>query len=62
MDYLKDWVTLNQHIMELPEKKLQQLLLAEKDGPARFTFLVRIQGRINKLRARRERQELMKGK
>lgn len=62
MSILKDWATLNSHIMELSEKKLMELLDKEKAGENRVSFLIRIQGRINKLAARRETASLAKSK
>lgn len=53
-DILKDWATMNEHLMDLSENECRALLEKELKGQNRTSFLIRITGRINKLRARRE--------
>jgi hypothetical protein len=52
------WVGLNELMMEAGEQECLELLRAEKKGPARTQFLLRIHSRLNRLRAERERVEL----
>lgn len=58
IDYLKNWVTLNKHIKELSEDELVKLLKKEQQGKNRFSFIYRIQGRINVLVVNRMRENL----
>lgn len=60
-EVLKNWTTLSNVIMDLTENELERLKQAEKKGQNRLSFLSRIQGRINKLRSRRESAEVFKG-
>lgn len=57
-DLLVDWGTLNKHIQTLTEKECAALLEREKNGDNRLSFVLRIYGRLNKLRNKRERKEL----
>ena len=57
---LYNWKSLNKGFQTLTEDELEKLLAMEKAGQARLTFLQRIQGRINKLQARRKQLELLK--
>ena len=59
-EILQNYSTLNKHVMDLTEDQLEELKQAELDGERRRTLLDRIQGRINKLRSRRESAELLK--
>lgn len=61
-DLLQDWGTLNRNIQQLSEEDCMQLLKKEKAGQQRLSFLLRIYGRLNKLRTQRERNELASGK
>jgi hypothetical protein len=58
---LATWITLNEAITEInSEKVLLGLLDEELASPTpRGMFLLRIHSRMNKLRAEREREELM---
>lgn len=60
-DVLKNWEAVNIFMLSATEKEAAQLLEAEKVGAARLSVLMRIYGRFNKLRTRRERSELLKG-
>lgn len=56
---LKTWNNLNKALMEADEKTCQQLLKEEIGGRNRQTFKKRIHSRINRLRADRERKEIL---
>jgi hypothetical protein len=56
---LETWIGLNETLKTCDEEVAQQLLKAETSGKARRQFLLRIHSRLNKLRAQRERQEII---
>lgn len=57
---LGTWIALNGYLMSCnDEKQLQKLLEREKKGANRPTFIRRIHSRLNKVRADRERKELL---
>jgi hypothetical protein len=56
---LESWIGLNETLKACDEGAAKQLLEAETNGRARRQFLLRIHSRLNKLRAQRERQELL---
>lgn len=56
---LANWADLNAHLGTCDEAQCWALLAAEKQGKARIQFLLRIYGRANKLRTKRERQDLI---
>lgn len=58
---LSSWVAMNEALKTLEEKECWKLLQKEKDGRKRAQFMLRIHGRANKLRAERERRELLGG-
>lgn len=58
---LSSWVAMNEALKTLSEKDCWKLLESEKKGSKRAQFLLRIHGRANKLRAERERRELLGG-
>lgn len=58
-DVLKSWDKLNACLQNCTEAAAQSLLKEELKGRKRKQFLLRIHSRINKLRASRERMELM---
>lgn len=58
---LSSWVAMNEALKTLSEKDCWKLLETEKKGGKRAQFLLRIHGRANKLRAERERRELLGG-
>jgi hypothetical protein len=52
---LKDWLSLNAHIMKLSdERALSQLIDEELNGRRRKAFVMRIFHRVNRLRTQRE--------
>lgn len=55
-----NWTTLNDTLRGADEKICRQLLAAELRGPRRAQFVRRIHSRINKVRADRERVELLR--
>lgn len=59
INYLENWVVLNEYIQTLDEKTIKALIEKEKNNEARPQFLVRLYGRFNKLRGMRERKELL---
>lgn len=58
---LSSWVSMNEALKTLSEKECWSLLEQEKTGQKRAQFMLRIHGRANKLRAERERRELLGG-
>lgn len=59
IDYLENWVVLNKHVQKLDEDTLRKLIDKEKKGHNRPQFLVRLHGRYNRLRAQREKKEIL---
>lgn len=57
-EILGNWKLLNEKIGTLTEEECHSLLDSEKKGQKRYTFLRRIYGRYNTLRASREHREL----
>lgn len=53
-----DWKTLNNRLRVADEKECASLLAAELAGPRRRSCLLRIHGRLDRLRRERERKEL----
>ena len=60
MKELESWAILNASIMELDEERLTELLEEEKRTKARFSFLIRLQGRLNRLQNSNKMKALMK--
>ena len=58
---LSSWVAMNEALKTLSEEHCWGLLEQEKEGRKRAQFMLRIHGRANKLRAERERRELLGG-
>jgi len=58
-DPLDTWVGLNAVVPRLDEAACLALLTREREGRKRITFLLRVHSRLNKVRADRERAELM---
>lgn len=57
---LGSWNALNQTLMRTTdEAALRRLLATEQNGANRLTFVKRIYSRLNKVRADRERRELL---
>jgi hypothetical protein len=52
------WKGLNRAVLTLDEKELEQLFKFEKTVGRRYRYLLRIHGRLNKVRADREREEI----
>ena len=58
-DPLDTWTGLNAVIMTLGEEPCAALLRRERENRRRKQFMLRIHSRINALRAKREREELI---
>ena len=56
---LRSWQTLQAFLPSLSEKQCWELLEAERTGQRRFQFMLRLYGRANKLRGKREREDLL---
>lgn len=56
---LGSWVRLNKVLQSADEKECHMLMETERKGQRRVTFLLRIHSRFNKLRAERERKEII---
>jgi hypothetical protein len=56
---LKTWIALNDAMRTADEDQCRALLAEELKGRKRRMFCLRIHSRINRLRANRERQELL---
>ena len=56
---LKTWIALNDFVRTANEDQCQKLFEEEQSGRARKQFLRRIHCRLNKVRAERERNELL---
>ena len=56
---LADWISLNSFIAGADEAACRELLDAELQGKRRKMFVLRIHSRLNKVRADRERIELL---
>lgn len=59
IDQLRNFRTLNAVLKCATEEECEILLTEEKQNERRHEFLVRIYGRMNKLRSTRERLELI---
>lgn len=62
MNYLENWKVLNKHLQKLKENVVIALLKEELRENKRPQFLLRLYGRYNTLRTKRERSEILKGK
>lgn len=58
---LDNWETLNAWLRNATMKEAEALLKREKNGKRRIQYLLRIHARFNKMRANRERAELLGG-
>lgn len=56
---LLTWISLNDHIRTADEEECRRLLLIEQHGRARKKFIERVYSRLNRVRAVRERQEIL---
>lgn len=54
------WLNLQPRVMAATEDELFSLLQQERNGLSRPAWLLRIHARYNRLRAERERKELMR--
>lgn len=59
---LDNWVAINEAMKNCTEKEALKLMEKERGGENRTRVLLRIHSRMNKLRADRERREIMGGK
>lgn len=59
-DLLRNWGRLNRDIMLLSEDVILKLMAREKAARGRLRILMRLYNRMSKLRAAREKVELMK--
>lgn len=57
---LDNWTQLNAHIVDANEAACVKLLKEELNGQRRRMFILRIHSRLNRVRADREREALMK--
>lgn len=57
---LKTWVGLNDALRGADEEFCKELIKEEKEGRNRSQFIKRIYSRLNKARADREREELLR--
>lgn len=57
---LQNWKELLANINDLCEESCKKLLEQEKKGRKRLSFMLRIYGRMNAQRTKRERNELRK--
>lgn len=58
---LATWPNLQASLSEASEEDCRKMLVMEREGKQRLQFLLRIYGRFNRLRAERERRELVTG-
>ena len=56
---LRTWADLNDYMRLANEEQCREILEMEKNGKARKQFIRRIHCRLNKVRAARERAELL---
>ena len=59
-EILYSWATVNKYMPSATEEELNALLEEERRTSRRLTVMLRIYGRLNKLRTQRERNELIK--
>ena len=57
---LTSWNELNDYLRDASEDECKDLIKVEMAGKNRPTFLRRIHSRLNRVRAERERKELVK--
>lgn len=55
---LRNWQSLSELISTLTEEECWDLLKEERAGLRRIQFMLRLYGRANKLRGKRERSEI----
>ena len=59
-DALKSWIALNEFLRDCTLTQAQKLLDEEKKGRVRKQFIKRIHSRLNRLRAKSEREAIEK--
>lgn len=59
-EQLQDWIGLNKALMFMSEDEVMALLKVEKKGRGRLRIMMRLYHRLSKLRATREKLELIK--
>lgn len=59
-EILLNWRSLNAHVASLDEETARRLITTEKNNGCRKQFVLRLIGRWQLLRNRRERDEIMK--
>ena len=57
---MANWPAFNEYLRDCSEKEALSALNRERDGKARVQYLLRAHARWNRLRAQRERVELLK--
>ena len=57
---LRDWKKFAYAVKDMTEEECNALLEVEKKGYRRIPYLVRLYGRMNLLRTKRERDELIR--
>lgn len=57
---LRNWSNLNAFLLHANEEEVNTLLSLEREGANRVQYLIRIHGRVNKLRVKRERKDILK--
>ena len=60
IEALQSWQTLNEKINELTEDELYLALNTEMDHDKRNHFVIRIHARHTRIKAKREREELLR--
>lgn len=59
---LQSWSNLNEFLRSAGEEDCHKLLKLERKVGNRPTYLLRIHSRLNKVRADREREEILRGR
>lgn len=61
-EMLRNWDTLQEYLRSATEADCERIMNMERRSANRHTFIMRIHARINRLRARRERGDLLRQK
>jgi hypothetical protein len=59
INLLDSWMELNAAVKDMAEDELSALITAERKGQCRPNILLRLHGKMNKLRGLREKSEIM---
>jgi hypothetical protein len=59
VNLLDSWMELNATVKDMAEDELAALITAERKGQCRPNILLRLHGKMNKLRGLREKSEIM---